>query len=248
MTTESSQLINSIPGAKSAFSAYLTLRRAAKRLLTRPKPAGQVFTEIYRRNKWGAKESISGTGSDLAQTETVRDQIPVVCHDFDIHTMLDIPCGDFNWMQHVPLDGIAYTGADIVAELAEQNARHETSTIHFRTLNLIHDTLPRADLVFCRDCLVHLSFADVFSALRNVCQSGSTYLLTTTFTNRRRNGDIATGQWRPLNLEAAPFYFSPPLRTINEHCSEAGGAWNDKSLGMWKVSDIAACLAEHQAI
>jgi hypothetical protein len=156
--------------------------------------------------------------------------------------MLDIACGDFYWMSRVDLRTVDYTGADIVADLIMHNRRYEMSNIRFRKLDLLKEKLPKVDLVLCRDCLVHFSFKDAFAALRNVCESGSTYVLTTTFTSRRCNRDIATGQWRPLNLEDAPFSFPLPLKSIDEGCTECEGAFSDKSLGLWRVADIGACL------
>ena len=38
-------------------------------------------------------------------------------------SLLDAPCGDFNWMRHVPLGGVSYTGADVVPELIARNRR-----------------------------------------------------------------------------------------------------------------------------
>jgi len=102
--------------------------------------------------------------------------------------------------------------------------------------------VPKVDLVFCRDCLVHLSFEHVFAALRQICASESQYLLTTTFVDRQQNGDIATGNWRPLNLRVAPFEFPESLLLVNEKCTEDGGQFRDKSLGLWKVSDLRALL------
>jgi hypothetical protein len=183
----------------------------------------------------------------LARTAAIRNQLPGVFRDFDIHTMLDIPCGDFNWMKSVDFESVDYTGADIVADLIQQNKQYETSNIHFRKLNLIDEKLPKVDLVFCRDCLVHLPNKDVFSSLQNICDSGSTYLLTTTFTSRRHNPDIVAGNWRPLNLEAPPFSFPKPLGTINEGCDEGGGQWKDKSLGLWRAADVAECLNKHRS-
>jgi hypothetical protein len=211
--------------------------------LSRWIPVEEEFTRIFRDNKWNGKESVSGGGSDLHETEAVRNRIPSLLRGFNIHSMFDIPCGDFNWMRNLDLEGIDYTGADIVEDLIRHNSQYEAPNIHFCKLNLLNDALPKADLVFCRDCLVHFSIKDVTTALRNICNSGSTYLLATTFTDREKNSDIATGSWRPLNLEAAPFSFPPPLGTIDEKCSEGGGKWKDKSLGLWRVTDIAACLA-----
>lgn len=234
-------ILKRVPGLRFAYR-YAHLKYAS--LALRKRPAEYVFTDICHRNKWGGKESVSGPGSGLRQTRAVRNGLPAICGDFEAHTMLDIPCGDFHWMKHVGLESIDYIGADVVQDLIQKNHQYETSNIHFRKLDLIEDKLPKVDLVFCRDCLVHLSYKDTFSALRNICASGSTYLLTTTFTSHRHNHDIATGEWRPLNLEVPPFSFPPPLKTINEECTEGDGAYNDKSLGLWRVADIGERLTK----
>jgi len=212
-------------------------------LMLKLRPAEAIFSSIFFGNKWGGKESVSGRGSDLLQTRVIRNELKSVYSGFHIQTILDIPCDDFYWMNHVDLEGMDYTGADIVGELIEQNKQqYEKRNIHFCKLNLIKDKLPKVDLLFCRDCLVHFSFKDIFLALRNVCDSGSEYLLTTTFTSRLHNDDIATGQWRAPNFEVAPFAFPPPLRTINEECTEDDGAFKDKSLALWRVADIKECV------
>lgn len=157
--------------------------------------------------------------------------------------MLDIPCGDFHWMKNIKLNDIDYTGADIVTELVENHIKqYGTMCVKFQKLNLIEDALPKVDLVFTRDCLMHLSFQDIFSALNNLCNSQSKYLLTTTFTRRNRNQDIETGDWHVLNLEIAPFALPRPIKLINEGCTEGEGAYADKALGLWRIADIGESL------
>lgn len=200
--------------------------------------AREIFRDIYHSNYWGNSDSRSGAGSDLAQTAEVRLHLPRLLKEFAVTSMLDIPCGDWHWMKDVALE-VDYIGVDIVPELIERNQQlYGNETRRFLALDLINEDLPRVDLVFSRDVLVHLSFDDVFSALRNLQKSGSEYLLTTTFTGRASNPDIRTGQWRPLNLQKPPFDFPPPLKLINEKCTEGDGSWGDKSLGLWKLADI----------
>jgi Methyltransferase domain. len=147
-------------------------------------------------------------------------------------------------MKSVDLNNIDYTGADIVEELVRKNQeRYAKDGVRFQCANMVEDALPRVDLVFCRDCLVHFSFADAFSALESVCNSQSEYLLTTTFTGKRDNRDIVTGQWRVINLELAPFELPKPLKTIDEGCTQHDGAYEDKALGLWRIADIRERLA-----
>lgn len=198
-----------------------------------------VFGEIYRRNRWGSPQSASGTGSDLDQTALIARELPLLFRRHGVRSVLDIPCGDFHWMARVDLDGIDYTGADIVPDLIARNqAAHARDGVRFLVLDLSADRLPKSDLVFCRDCLVHLSFDDVHTALRNIVASGAEWLLTTTFPLHARNRDIRTGQWRVLNLEAAPFLLPTPLEMINEGCTEGDGEHRDKSLGLWSVAQL----------
>jgi hypothetical protein len=156
--------------------------------------------------------------------------------------MLDIPCGDFWWMKEVELGNICYTGADIVHDLVEGNKQYENRNRSFRKLDLIRDELPAVDLVFVRDCLVHLSFEDIFKALQNIVDSKSRYLLTTTFTARDKNRDIATGQWRALNLVLAPFNLPQPEVLINEYHPKKEYA--DKCLGLWHIRDVSESLSK----
>lgn len=69
-------------------------------------------------------------------------------NDLKIKTLLDIPCGDLNWMKKVNLSDIDYIGADIVEELIETNIDQfkERTNFKFKVLNLINDCLPTCDM------------------------------------------------------------------------------------------------------
>ena len=200
--------------------------------------AEAIFRVKYASNAWRGVESRSGTGSDDDQTRVLIAELPPLFRRLGVGSLLDIPCGDFHWMRRMDLTGIRYVGADIVPEVAEANQRFARDGVRFVRLDLVHDRLPRADLVLVRDCLVHLPYVEALHALRNLCRSGSIYLLTTTFPKRTRNSDTVLGGWRPLNLELAPFGFPPPAHVINEHCTEGRGAYADKSLGLWRLTEV----------
>lgn len=194
------------------------------------------FTRIRETNLWGAAESVSGLGSELAATATLRQELPRLLADLGAKSLLDIPCGDFGWMSAVDLAGIRYVGGDIVEALVEENrAKHG---LDFRRLNLCSDDLPQADVVFCRDCLVHLSYANIGRAVENLRRSGSTWLLTTHFLECEENRDIEDGDWRMLNFELEPFRWGPPLRVLVERCTESGGGYEDKALALWRIADL----------
>lgn len=154
--------------------------------------------------------------------------------------MLDLPCGDLSWIRDTDLRDVAYIGADIVPELIRRNRRRfeADENKRFDVLDLTSDPLPGAGLILCRDCLVHFSFKDISKALRNLKRSSIKWLLTTTFPECDRNEDISSGDWRPVNLERPPFNFPEPERLINEHSTEGGGEFRDKSLGLWRIRNL----------
>jgi hypothetical protein len=212
-------------------------RRVRRQL--QAKSAEHIFTEIHAGNSWGGRESVSGPGSDPEQTAVIVRELPAMLRRHAVRSMLDVPCGDFHWMRQVDLSGIDYTGADIVKSLVEtNNSRFGSESVRFVHLDLIAGPVPRVDLVFCRDCLVHLSNADVARCLANIARSGATYLLTSVFPEATQNRDIATGHWRALNLNLPPFSFPAPLELVNERCTEGNGAFKDKSLALWRIADL----------
>lgn len=198
-----------------------------------------TFRRIYRENHWKGEESVSGEGANSAQTAVLEAQLPILIEQLDVNTLLDLPCGDFSWMQRVDLPGVTYIGADIVPELiAENQKRYGREQRQFVTLDLIEDPLPEADLLLCRDGFVHFSLADIFRAFANIKRSQLEYVLMTTFPGCKKNEDITTGDWRVLNVERPPFNLPPPIRCIQEDCTEGGGQFRDKSLGVWRVSTL----------
>jgi hypothetical protein len=219
-------------------------RRFAAAALSNPRnvtslDARSKFQKVFDDNLFGGKESRSGEGSSLIQTRVIRTEIPKILRELNIGVLLDAPCGDWNWMRATNLGEARYIGADIVPALVANNdAQFGSDRVRFICANLAGDILPNADLILCRDCMVHLSFEDAFQVLRNFRRTGARYLLATTFTNRKENLDLGAGFWRPLNKQVFPFNFPAPLKLINEECTEGGGDFSDKCLGLWDLREI----------
>jgi len=196
----------------------------------------RVFSKIYKTNYWSSEESVSGPGSTLQNTISVREGLVEIMATHRISTLLDVPCGDFNWMKEIDFSRIKYVGMDIVPELiSRNNLNFKNENRSFQVVDLVTEPLPKVDLIFCRDCLVHLSYEDAKSAIANMKRSGSTFLLTTTFT-KHSNRAIVTGNWRPINLERFPFSFPKPILLLSEQFQDNLNA--DKSLGLWRISDL----------
>jgi hypothetical protein len=194
-----------------------------------------IFSDIYRNNWWADPESVSGRGSTLARTEVIRRELPTLLKSVGARSLLDAPCGDFNWMRYVDLADITYVGADVVPELiARNNEIASGAGKKFAVLNITRDGLPEVDVVLCRDCFIHFSFRDIDAAIANFKRSNSVFLLATTHIKVSENEDIQTGGWRSVNLQLPPFNFPQPERFIMED-HELG-----KCLGLWKLEDLKA--------
>lgn len=153
-------------------------------------------------------------------------------------SFLDLPCGEGDWIRSL-LDtfDLNYVGADIVPDIVAANQQRWPRDT-WQVLDIVQDDLPQVDMVFCRDCLVHLPLDQVTEALRNIQRSGSKHLMTTTFPLiPEGNGDIPIGSWRRLDLQAPPFNLPAPVAIYNE-CNSGPSCPGDKSLGVWYLKDL----------
>lgn len=198
-----------------------------------------IFTDIYLENKWMDEESVSGAGSTLAQTEAIRHWLPKVLTMLDVRSVLNIPCGDLHWWQSMDIsDNIVVTHADVVPDIIESiSDKGIVDNDKLKVLDIATDPLPKVDLIFTRDCLGHFDNDSVRLALDNMIASGSTYLLTTHFPDSKwpTNKNIKTGDWRPINLDKQ-FGLGLPLLSIYEQEQSAGGAYQDKTLSLWRLN------------
>jgi len=204
------------------------------------------FTTIYQVKLWKGSESLSGYGSGFVYTENLRETIVQIVNDFQVMSILDLACGDFNWMRHV-VDKItsSYLGADIVETIIEKNKeKYENDRVKFTTLDIVEDEIPSADLVICRDVLFHLPNESILKIINKIVESSSKYLLITnhvaTETDSFENTDISTGDFRRIDLFKPPFslpksyildvedwlYPDPPRAMILFKVSQLRKEWN----------------------
>ncbi len=231
---------------KRRYKKYVAKNGEASTEARDPK---NIFTSYFKENTWNSDESFSGEGSTLNATKIVRSHLPEILRKYEVKSLLDAPCGDFNWMKHVDVGETVYTGGDIVADIVKINQKRFGSSTHrFVELDIVNDPLPEADMMLCRDCLIHLSFEDINRFLANLHASSIKYLLVNTYPERTKNVDIQTGQFRPVNLCLLPFSFPDPIWMIREGCGEDSSEneklYQDKSIALWPVLDLPKKLAK----
>ncbi|WP_409438911.1 hypothetical protein [Psychromonas sp. GE-S-Ul-11] len=194
-----------------------------------------TFTNIYKNNVWNSDESRSGPGSEKLVTKTLVKGINSFLSQYEISSIFDCPCGDFNWFKNVDYSNVTYLGGDIVKEIIQDNLINyfnlETNFIEF---DLTSQNMPASDVWLCRDCFIHLSNKDIKKVLNNFIESHIEYCLLTTMIDVKNNKDILTGQWRLLNLQAPPFNFPIPLEVYED----SKNASRHKVLALWSKEQI----------
>jgi len=191
------------------------------------------FTIIYEDNLWLSKESRSGPGSEVENTRRIRAALPGLIEELNVKTLLDAPCGDFNWMRFLDTSSIHYVGIDIVREIVDKNhEKYSNRRREFIHCDMLADPLPKADLVLCRDCLIHLSYHDTRTAIESFKKTGARYILTNTYDSVDVNQDIRTGNWRPINLAIDPYHFPAPVSSVCESPEE------EKLLALYNLQEL----------
>ncbi len=172
----------------------------------------EIFSEIHKNNLWNSSESVSGAGSEIAYTEALRKWLIAKIQQLRVKDFVDAPCGDYNWMKLVtPNVDINYIGLDIVDSLISKNkSEYGSSNVDFRVANICEDVLPACDIIMVRDFLFHLSYSGINNFLSNLARTDYKYLLTTTHKVEHdfKNSDIATGNFRNIDIFSEPFNFN----------------------------------------
>lgn len=192
------------------------------------------FTAIYRANVWSDDESVSGKGSrkDSSSVREALDALNFIAKKYSIKSISDIPCGDFNWIGEFLLQNpeITYHGFDIVRDLIKSNQAKHPDT-KFSCLNIIKETPAASDLIFCKDLLNHLTNEEILKSVRNMVNSGSTYILATNNLNSENSElpKIRMATSRPVDLTARPFKFPSP-------------EWCTNYMALWRVDTLQSFI------
>ncbi len=133
------------------------------------KTTAEVFSNIYKNNKWGGAkgEFYSGTGSTTKHAIKYAETIKSFIKSNNIKTVVDLGCGDFNVGQQIQGDNTCYTGIDIVPDLIKRNQElYSNAATTFMCLNIIEDNLPEGELCLIRQVLQHLSNKQIQNILK----------------------------------------------------------------------------------
>ena len=155
--------------------------------------------------------------------------------------MLDAPCGDYSWMAITPLPvDFKYIGADIVEDLVSAN-KINYPNVEFYQLDISQDQLPDADVLFCRDCLIHFSFEDIKITLSNILRSNIKYVMLTNYPDVDVC-DINTGDFHKTNFTTDPINLGNPIDSIFDWIPGTANKDQKRHMSLWHRSSIEQYL------
>ena len=214
----------------------------------------QIFSGIYDNFGFGSLESRSGPGSTLEETKFLREKLKEIVKQKDIKSVVDIPCGDFNWMKEIVFSFDSYTGGDIVEQCIKTNSEeYGSKRIKFIDFDLLNDIIPDSDLLIVRDIVGHFPLEDGKKIINNILRSNCKYLLSTTWAKKteqgwtncgpmdvhRQNEGVDYGRFYPVNLLADPFNFPVAEVFLEEHVHvDNFDNGNRKALALWDLDKV----------
>jgi hypothetical protein len=176
----------------------------------------------------GRPETWCGAGSTMATTYHLRAELPGLLKRLEVHSLLDAPCGDCNWISQVDLRGVRYTGVEKF-EGHILKARKNAPKLRIARMNILIDRLPKRDAILCRDFLQHMPNLDVVRAFKQFRRSGAKWLLATSFDNAENEDIEKQGDFRRLNLEIEPLALGAPLERLEDPPGSG------RVLGVWRL-------------
>lgn len=198
------------------------LKRLLRNLSNRRKSSAEVFSDVYKNQRWGDDfpDFFSGPGSLPENSTTYVDMVcELVTQKFDRPIrFVDLGCGDYLVGQKLrPKISGSYTGVDVVPELITHlNSQYANSDTQFLCLDLAEDVLPSGDIACIRQVLQHLSNAQISKILSKL--SNYSYVLITEHMLddiKRSNIDIVHGQNSRRRLRSAVVPSEPPFSLDN---------------------------------
>lgn len=174
-------------------------------------PNSIIFTDIYQRGEWGVDKygkGNSGTGADPIIAKRYINFLQHYLIQQNIHSVVDLGCGDWRISECIDWGNIHYLGVDVVQSVIDKNIeRFSSPNIMFLHADGTRVNLPNADLLICKDVLQHLPFTDIFAIISQFKKFRYCIIvndvdpMTLTCINR----DIPRGCYRFVDLTQPPF-------------------------------------------
>ncbi len=189
-----------------------------------------------KRKSDGELESASGAGSTVAATKPIRVFLEKIIQRYGVQSILDLGCGDWNWMRHVSLNNhhsgelVRYQGWESNKTLvADLNKAYGAKTVSFYHKDVATEAFPFVDLIIARDVLGHMPM-DIAQDVIARAQAASRFFLATSQDGTTKNTgpkparvELAGWGFYPVNLTIAPFNLDRFIRDSADEPDCGGG-------------------------
>jgi hypothetical protein len=189
-----------------------------------------AFGSVFRHNVWGSDESVSGPGSERGVTEGARAAVASAIAVTSAKTLVDVGCGDVNWLDDEVIAGVSYTGLDIVEGVVAVAAKRWPRR-SFRVSDAVVDDVGAHDLALVRDVVIHLPIEQVRLLVKNLRRNGVKWLLASTYPGIESRDTFISG-YSQKNLEEPRFGLGTATALWRE---TLGGGEENRHLGLWRL-------------
>lgn len=204
----------------------------------------QVFSNILVSKAWSSGETICGTGSKKENTSNIIKFLNKFIDENNVLSILDLGCGDLNWIGHTIETLQSYIGVDLGTQMLLEN-KEKFPNFVFQDQDILsfmkeyNKQGEKVEVIICRDVLVHLDNKYIGSLLEEISNSDALYFITTSFPISYTNAEIEPGEWRPIDITKEPFNFNFPFTEISEGYSGWGSkkSFKDKSIYVFNLGE-----------
>lgn len=168
-----------------------------------------VFGNIYALNSWGFG---SGHGSLPKATRRYRQFLADFMRENKVRSVVDYGCGDWQFSRLVDWSRVNYLGLDVISGLIDtNNKKYRMTNVRFEMAPEQFANVPSADLLIVKDVLQHFPTEMVRRFMEEAVPHFKFALITNCIEPASElNREITLGDFRPLDLRAAPFHYRAP--------------------------------------
>jgi 2-polyprenyl-3-methyl-5-hydroxy-6-metoxy-1,4-benzoquinol methylase len=189
----------------------------------------EMFSNTYTYNRWGSSESLSGEGSEWVYANGYANNLIRIINQYQIKTIFDTSCGDWNWMKKIKEHLPNYIGNDVVESVIQRNTElYTTDTIRFKSGDMVENLSKEdsIDLVICRHTLEHLPTYYCIDFCNEVVKKAKYAIITSMNWNDVGNSELTPNgvSARAINLDKEPYLsiLGEPIERIWDHTLEPG--------------------------
>ncbi|GMI55132.1 hypothetical protein ScalyP_jg9647 [Parmales sp. scaly parma] len=232
------------------------------------------FNLVYNNEVWSHPDpksrkdaARSGSGSTIAKTSRVREFLEHTIAFTNAVGLVDIPCGDLNWITSLSnFSQLDYFGGDVSSVVVNEHKENFKldANKNFGLVDLVDDDLLAHEsinrlfqnandnesdvIIVVRQLMQHLSNAESLQIIKNleelqVRTSSTIHVMLTTHLRGNGNGDkgylLATGH--KINLFQPPFCVVDPERLVWD-------GMGDMFLGMWTLNGASRILGNCESV